>query len=47
MGELIMELKNVTKYFPGVIALNDMSFQVRTGEVHGLIGKRRRKIHAD
>ena len=27
MGELIMELKNVTKYFPGVIALNDMSFQ--------------------
>src|SRR5699024_446192 len=39
MGELIMELKNVTKYFPGVIALNDMSFQVRTGEVHGLIGE--------
>lgn len=39
MGEVIMELKNVTKYFPGVVALNDMSFQVRTGEVHGLIGE--------
>lgn len=39
MGELIMELKNVTKYFPGVVALNDMSFQVRAGEVHGLIGE--------
>lgn len=39
MGELIMELQNVTKYFPGVVALNDMSFQVRAGEVHGLIGE--------
>ena len=39
MGEVIMELQNVTKYFPGVIALNDMSFQIRTGEVHGLIGE--------
>lgn len=34
-----MELKNITKYFPGVIALKDMSFEVRTGEVHGLIGE--------
>jgi len=34
-----MELKNVTKYFPGVVALNDMSFAVRAGEVHGLIGE--------
>lgn len=39
MGEIMMELKNITKYFPGVVALNDMSFQVRTGEVHGLIGE--------
>lgn len=39
MGEVIMELQNVTKYFPGVIALNDMSFQIKTGEVHGLIGE--------
>ena len=34
-----MELRNITKYFPGVIALKDMSFEVRTGEVHGLIGE--------
>lgn len=39
MGEVIMELQNITKYFPGVIALKDMSFEVRTGEVHGLIGE--------
>lgn len=34
-----MELRHITKYFPGVIALKDMSFEVRTGEVHGLIGE--------
>lgn len=39
MGEIIFELKNITKYFPGVIALDDMSFQIRAGEVHGLIGE--------
>ena len=34
-----MELKHITKYFPGVIALKDMSFEVRSSEVHGLIGE--------
>jgi ribose transport system ATP-binding protein len=39
MGDVIFELKSITKYFPGVIALSDMNFQVRAGEVHGLIGE--------
>lgn len=39
MNEVIMELKNITKYFPGVVALDNMSLQVRKGEVHGLIGE--------
>lgn len=39
LGEMMMELKNITKYFPGVIALNDMSFEIKAGEVHGLIGE--------
>jgi len=39
MGDVIFELKNISKYFPGVVALNDMSFQIRAGEVHGLIGE--------
>ncbi len=39
MGDVIMELKHITKYFPGVIALKDMSFEVRSSEVHGLIGE--------
>ena len=39
MDTPIIELKNVTKVFPGVIALNSMSMQIRCGEVHGLIGE--------
>lgn len=39
MGKVIMELKNITKYFPGVVALKDMSFAIEEGTVHGLIGE--------
>jgi len=39
MSEYILELKNVTKKFPGVVALRNMSIQLRPGEVHGLIGE--------
>ncbi|HWQ77265.1 MAG TPA: sugar ABC transporter ATP-binding protein [Anaerovoracaceae bacterium] len=38
-NDVFIELKNITKYFPGVVALKNMSFQVRRGEVHGLIGE--------
>lgn len=39
MSEYIVELKNVTKRFPGVVALRDVSIQIKPGEVHGLIGE--------
>ena len=39
MSEYVVELKNVTKRFPGVIALKNMSIQIRPGEIHGLIGE--------
>jgi D-xylose transport system ATP-binding protein len=36
---VILDIKNVTKAFPGVIALSDVSFQVKRGEIHGLCGE--------
>ena len=38
-SEYVVELKNVTKKFPGVIAMRDMHIQIRPGEIHGLIGE--------
>ena len=39
MAEYVVELKHVTKRFPGVIAMKDMHIQIKPGEVHGLIGE--------
>lgn len=39
MKNNIIEMKNVTKVFPGVIALKDMSLEIEEGEIHGLIGE--------
>jgi D-xylose transport system ATP-binding protein len=38
-GDVILDIRNVTKRFPGVTALDNVSFQVRRGEVHGLCGE--------
>ena len=35
----ILEMKNITKTFPGVKALSDVSFQVAAGEIHCLVGE--------
>jgi D-xylose transport system ATP-binding protein len=35
----ILEFKNVTKEFPGVVALNEVSFNIRRGEIHGICGE--------
>jgi D-xylose transport system ATP-binding protein len=37
--ELILDFQHVTKHFPGVTALDDVSMQVRRGEIHGLCGE--------
>lgn len=37
--DLILELKGITKIFPGVKALNNVHFQLRRGEVHALMGE--------
>ena len=37
--ENIVEMKNITKEFPGVKALTDVDLDVRKGEVHALVGE--------
>lgn len=37
--EAAVELKNITKIFPGVTALDDMSLTLERGQIHGLIGE--------
>ena len=39
MSEYVVELKNATKRFPGVVALKNMSLAVKPGEILGLIGE--------
>ena len=39
MSEYILELKGITKIFPGVKALDGVHFQLREGEIHALMGE--------
>lgn len=39
MEENILEMRNITKEFPGVKALNQVTFQVRRGEIKALVGE--------
>ena len=39
MDTPIVRLEHITKIFPGVVALDDMSMDIKRGEVHGLIGE--------
>ncbi len=37
--ELIVEMKNIRKSFPGVVACDNIDFQVIKGEIHALLGE--------
>ncbi len=39
MSENILEMRNITKVFPGVKALDNVNFKVRRGEIHCLVGE--------
>jgi len=38
-GELIIEMKGIIKQFPGVLANDNIDFELRAGEVHALLGE--------
>jgi putative multiple sugar transport system ATP-binding protein len=39
MNDSILEMKNITKTFPGVRALKNVTFSVKRGEIHCLVGE--------
>ncbi|MGM0420495.1 MAG: sugar ABC transporter ATP-binding protein [Bacillota bacterium] len=39
MAEPILQMKNISKSFPGVQALKDVDFNIGKGEVHALVGE--------
>ena len=39
MGEIVLQAKNITKRFPGVLANDHINFDLREGEIHTLLGE--------
>ena len=39
MADVILEMRSITKTFPGVKALDNVTFSVETGEIHALVGE--------
>ena len=39
MADTVLEMQNVTKKFPGVVALDNVSFSLQKGSVHALMGE--------
>ncbi len=39
MADYILEMKNITKTYPGVKALDNVNLQIQSGEIHALVGE--------
>lgn len=39
MAKILLEMKQITKTFPGVKALDNVNLKVEEGEIHALVGE--------
>lgn len=39
MGKVVVEMKNISKRFPGILANDNISLQLKEGEIHALLGE--------
>ena len=39
MEDYIVEMRHITKLFPGIVANDDVTIQVKRGEVYALLGE--------
>ena len=39
MEQYILEMKGITKRFPGVVALDNVNFRLKPGQIHALVGE--------
>ena len=45
MSDYIIEMNHITKRFPGIVANDDVSIQIKKGEIYALLGENRSEEH--
>ena len=38
-GDTVLQARGITKRFPGVIANNNIDFDIKVGEIHAILGE--------